>query len=348
MFGYSHKIVQQDLQSMVDTPLPWWQFQDKTVLVTGANAMLGTYTAYLFLYLARERGLRVKIVVLSRSLERTNILYQEFMNEPNFQVLHQDVTDAISYIGRIDYIFHFAGNASPYYINRDPVGILQSNLQGMFRIMELARDKEPEKVIFASTREVYGEVMGDSLKENTFGRLDPMDNRSCYPESKRAAESILRAYYLQYGVRGISVRIAHAYGPGMKTECDGRVMSDFIGCAVRGEDIILKSKGEAQRAFCYLTDAVLGLIQVALFGHIGEAYNLANETETMSILDIAQLICQLFPQKQIHVVIDENQLQAGYCNYARVALDTGKIEKIGFKPTVSLAEGIRRTISSFE
>lgn len=348
MFGYNHQIVQGDLRKMAEAPLPWWKFQDKTVLVTGANAMLGTYIAYLFLYLTREKGVRVKTVVLSRSLETTEKLYQEFMDEPYFQILHQDITEAISYIGRIDYIFHFAGNASPFYINADPVGVLQGNLQGMFRVMELSRDKEPEKVIFASTREVYGEVKGDALTENSFGRLDPMENRSCYPESKRAAESILRAYYLQYGVRGISVRIAHAYGPGMKIECDGRVMSDFIGCAVRGEDIILKSKGEALRAFCYLTDAILGLIQVALFGHIGEAYNLANETETMSIRDIAQLICQLFPQKQIHVVIDEEQSQAGYCNYARVALNTGKMEKIGFKPTVSLVEGIRRTISSFE
>ena len=348
MFAYHHPIVQQDLREMTQAALPWQQFDHKTVLVTGANSMLGTYTAYLFLYLAREKGMDVKTVVLTRSKEKTEELYRDFLEVPYFQMLHQDVTEPIVCSDAVDYIFHFAGNASPHFINTDPVGILQTNLLGMFSVMELARNAASEKVIFASTREVYGEVDASSLTETSFGKLDPMDNRSCYPESKRAAESILRCYHLQYGVRGISVRIAHAYGPGMKITSDGRVMADFIGCAVRGQNIEMKSKGDALRSFCYLTDAILGLIHVALFGEVGEAYNLSNETETLPIRVVAQQICQIAADKHIKVECAGNQSQAGYCKYPRVALDTSKIAHLGFTPKVTLADGLRRTILSFE
>lgn len=347
MFGYSNEVVQKDLQEMTQVPLQWFLFQNKTILVTGANSMLGTYVAYLFLYLAQTKGMNIKTVVLTRSLEKTRELYKEFLGQSYFDIICQDIVRPIQYVGRVDYIFHFAGNASPRFINSDPVGILQANLKGMFNVMELARDKEPERIIFASTREVYGAVDADILSETSFGRLDSMDDRSCYPESKRAAESILRSYYLQYGIKGISVRIAHSYGPGMKIENDGRVMADFIGDAVCRRDIVLKSTGDAVRAFCYITDAVLGLVQVVLYGMVGEAYNLANETEPMPIREVAQMICDSFPERKIRVIFAGGQPKTGYCNYPRVALDTSKIEALGFIPQIRLKEGIYRTIKSF-
>lgn len=347
MFGYNNHIVQADLQEITGTPIQWEEFQHKIILVTGANGMLATYLIYTFLYLVDKKGLDIKIIALSRSLEKTQELYAEFLNKPYFVILHQDICDPIEYNGRVDYIYHFAGNASPRFINSDPVGILQTNLKGMFNVMEFARDKEPERIIFASTREVYGAVDADVLSETSFGYLDSMDDRSCYPESKRAAESILRGYYLQYGIKGISVRIAHSYGPGMKIENDGRVMADFIGDAVCRRDIVMKSVGDAIRAFCYITDAVLGLVQVTLYGMVGEAYNLANETEPMPIREVAQMICDSFPERKIKVIFAGEQPKVGYCNYPRVALDTSKIEALGFTPKVGLKEGIYRTIKSF-
>lgn len=344
MFGYNNEIVQEDLKRMSDLTLQWHNFANKTILVTGANSMLGTYMAFLFLYLNERKHFNIKTVVLTRSIEKTKELFGDFLDKSYFEIIHQDITTPIKYIGKIDYIFHFAGNASPRYINSDPVGILQANLLGMFNVMEFSRDKEPQRVIFASTREVYGAVEAKSLSEDSFGYLDPMDNRSCYPESKRAAESIMRSYYLQYAINGISVRIAHCYGPGMKIENDGRVMADLIGDAVHKRNIVLKSSGDAIRSFCYLTDAIIGMIQISLYGKVGDAYNLANETEPISIKKLANMISKINSQE---IIYDTKQSHAGYCNYSRVELNTSKLEKLGFKPEITLFDGIKRTIMSF-
>lgn len=351
MFGYNNHIVQADLREITSTPIQWEEFQNKTILVTGANGMLATYLIYTFLYLVDKKGLDIKIVALSRSLDKTQELYAEFLDKPYFVILHQDICDPIEYKNRVDYIYHFAGNASPFYIKNDPVGIVKSNLLGTFNVMEFARDKVPLKVVFASTREVYGETSFSLLSENdSFGKINPLDNRSCYPESKRAAETILKSYFNQYRIKSVIARIAHCYGPGMKISNDGRVMSDFIYNAVNGQDIILMSDGNAVRSFCYINDAILGLLQITLCGCAGEAYNLANETEPMPIRDVAQLIACSFPEKNIKVKFtgEENRNKEGYCNYPRVALDVRKIEALGFTPQVKLKEGLLRTIKSFD
>lgn len=349
MFGYRNQIVQQDLREMSSVPVPWFRFDKKTVFITGANSMLGTYMAYLFLYLNEHLAVDVKTVVLSRSLDKTHDLFREFLDRDYFDIVHQDISSPIEYTGSADYIYHFAGNASPHFIKTDPVGILRSNLIGTFNVLDFAVAKNSSCVLFASTREVYGAVDGkEKLDESSFGYIDPMDDRSCYPESKRAAETILKSYCLQCGVPTVSVRIAHSYGPGMKTEGDGRVLSDFIGDALNGRDIVLRSSGDAVRAFCYITDSIIGLIYASLFGKCGEAYNLSNESEPISIREVAGLICSLFPERDINVRFECGGDHSGYCNYRRVGLDTGKLESLGFRPSVRLSDGILRTVKSFE
>lgn len=259
-----------------------------------------------------------------------------------FRMLTQDVCDAITYDGAVDYIFHLAGNASPHFINTDPVGIMKGNLLGTMNVLDWARVSGVAKVIFASTREVYGKnEEAELLDEQAYGTLDPQDDRSCYPESKRAAETLLRSYFLQYGIPYNIVRIAHSYGPTMRLENDGRVMADLMGDVVAGRDIVLKSSGEAVRAFLYVTDAVVGMFTVLFHGETAKAYNLANETEPVSIKDLAQLLAALREDRKIQVVVSEGG-QKGYCAYRRTALDTTAIAQLGWRPQVSLGEGIRR------
>ena len=348
MFGYINKVVQEDLRLMAEEHLDWHQFDGKTILVTGATGMLATYISYFLLYLKEEKGIDLKLLALCRTKSKAETIFIEFLNKPYFYLLLQDVCNPIQYDVNIDYIFHLAGNASPYFIKTDPVGIVKSNMIGTFNILELAREKHSSKVIFASTREVYGKnEEEDSLTETSFGTIDPLENRSCYPESKRAAETIFRSYFLQYGVKFNVLRIAHSYGPGMNLNSDGRVMADLMGNIVKGENIILKSTGEALRAFCYITDAVLGIFYATLKGEPGEAYNLANETEEISIRDLAQMLVSLRQDKALKVVFNIPETNTGYCNYKRVGLNTNKIEKLGWHPQVCLKAGCQRTLLSF-
>lgn len=346
--NYINPIAQEDLSQIYNVDLNWNTFNNKTILVTGATGMLATYISYFLLYLKEEKRIDLRLIALCRTKSKAENIFKEFLKKPYFTLLLQDVCEPILYEGNIDYIFHLAGNASPFFINTDPVGIVKSNMLGTFNILELAKEKKTSKVVFASTREVYGKnEKEDYLTETSFGTIDPMENRSCYPESKRAAETIFRSYFLQYGINFNALRIAHSYGPGMNLHCDGRVMADLMGNVVDGKNIELKSTGEALRAFCYITDAVTGIFYAALKGEPGEAYNLANETEEISIRDLAQMLISLRKDKDLKVVFNIPDTNIGYCNYKRVGLNTNKLEKLGWQPKVSLKEGCQRTIQSF-
>lgn len=348
MFEYKNMVVQEDLKQMAEEHLDWHQFDGKTILVTGATGMLATYISYFLLFLKEEKDIDLRLLALCRTKSKAETIFKRFLNKPYFYLLLQDVCEPIQYDGNIDYIFHLAGNASPYFINSDPVGIVKSNMIGTFNILELAKEKNTTKVLFASTREVYGKnEKEESLTETSFGAIDPMENRSCYPESKRAAETIFRSYFLQYGINFNALRIAHSYGPGMNLHSDGRVMADLMGNVVDGKDIELKSTGEALRAFCYISDAVTGIFYAALKGEPGEAYNLANETEEISIRDLAQMLVSLRKDKDLKVVFNIPETNTGYCNYKRVGLNTLKIESLGWKPRTKLNMGIKRTLDSF-
>ena len=260
MFSYNNSVVQNDLESICHASIPWFNLVGKRILVTGANGMIATYLIYTLMYFIQKYDMDIKVIALSRNKQKSERLFGNFLNNSHFILLIQDVCKPIDYTGKVDYVFHFAGNASPYFIQNDPVGIMKSNLLGMINVLEVAREKEVEKVIFASTREVYGKNEIDNLlSEDSFGYINCLDNRSCYPESKRAAESLCKSYYLQYGINFNTVRIAHAYGPGMKLDNDGRVMADFIKCIVDNQNIVLKSTGESLRAFCYVNALVSGI-----------------------------------------------------------------------------------------
>lgn len=341
------EVIIEDLQRMSETSLPWQELDGKTVLVTGATGMLASYVAWLLLYLREHQGIQINVVALCRNQQKAEQYFGAHIGKPYFHLLLQDVCDPINYEGEIDYVFHLAGHASPHFINTDPVGIMKSNLLGTLHVLELAKAKQSTKVVFASTREVYGKNEEAALlDEKAFGSLDPLEARSCYPESKRASESLLMSYWQQYQVPFNTVRIAHSYGPTMTFDNDGRVMADLLGDAIAGRDIVLKSQGDAIRSFVYVTDAVLGLFTVLFAGEPGQAYNLANETEPIAIKDLAHLIASMKAGIRVIHDIPKDSLK-GYCNYRRTALDTTSLERLGWHPQVTLKSGLRRVFHKF-
>lgn len=347
---FENKIIQEDMAFMQQELSGMEQFKNKTVLITGANGMLATYLTYFFMYLNQESDYDTTVLALVRNEQKAWERFGAFKEDPRFQLLVQDVCEEITYDKEIDYIFHLAGNASPRFILEDPVGIIEANTIGTMNMMNLARKANTKRVLYASTREVYGKVDSELtwITEEDFGVLDPTERRSCYPESKRMAESMIQSYYHQYGVDSVIVRIAHSYGPGMIIDNDGRVMADFISDVVHGRDIVLKSTGDAIRAFCYITDAVCAMLAAVLNGKPGEAYNIANETEPLPIREVAQLLVGLFPERGLKVVFDiPKEMSLGYSKMGRTALSTKKIEAIGGAPKVSLEKGLKRTLESF-
>lgn len=348
MFGYNNSIVQDDLRLMVDALKQWDSLKDKTILVTGATGMLATYITYLLCYLNKERNYNLRVIALCRTKSKAEKLFHPFLKERWFSLLCQDICAPINTCASVDYIFHLAGNASPYFIKNDPVGIIKSNLVGTYNIAEFACRNKLQNMVFASTREIYGRNEDvPMLAEDNYGVVNPLENRACYPESKRAAETLLHSYWLQYQIPSCIVRIAHCYGPGMKLRDDGRVMADLLSNVIEGENIVLNSNGSAERAFCYITDAVIAMFLILFNGESGKAYNVANETEPISIRELAELLVGFYKDKQLKVVLKIPEITSGvYCNYRRSGLNTTELEKLGWKPKVCLQEGLIKTIKS--
>lgn len=350
MFLYEKDVVRKDMEELVNLKyVPFEKLKGKAVLVTGATGMLAYYFTMALMHLNLTRDYKIKVIALVRNKAKAEDKFSGFLQNEYFEILAQDVCDEINYDGDVDYIFHAAGACSPYFIKNNPTGIISANTQGTVNVLELAKKKNVTNIVYPSTREIYGKVEGvEFIKETDMGVFDPMEARSCYPESKRIAETILKSYEVQFGIPFTVLRIAHSYGPGMIIDSDGRVMSDFISDAVNSRNIVMKSDGMALRAFCYVTDAVGAIFLAMLEGERGSVYNLANETEPTPIRDVAQMLCDLFPERNIKVIFEIAQNTGAYCNYARVGLDTAKLEALGWKPQVKLIDGLRRTVVSFD
>ncbi len=345
MINYTSPAVADDLKILYQASVNWELLKNKTILVTGSTGMLASWFTFMLMYLNEHENFGMKLLLLARN---RNKLKQVFGNESDYMnFLVQDVCDKITVQTEIDYIFHAAGAASPYSILNDPAGIALANTLGTINVLELARKTNTQKVLFTSTREVYGKVEGkDMTTENDMGIIDPLDSRSCYPESKRMAETLLKSYSIQHQINFNTLRIAHVYGPGMQLENDGRIMADLLTDALTQKNIHLKSDGTAVRAFCYITDAVEAIFRVLTEGKNNEAFNIANESEPVTILELARLIQSAAGNDNKVFVKNEKVPVPGYCNYKRVKLDTSKTESLGWRPKVLLSEGIYRTIKS--
>lgn len=343
--NYKNDIVQGDLKYISNEPLEFNFLRNKIVLVTGANGMIATYLIYFFMLLNDTYEMNIKIFVLSRNKNELENRFLKGSNRKDIIPLIQDVCEKISINEKIDYIFHMASSANPDNIVNNPIGIIKSNIYGTFNVLELAKKKNAE-VIFTSTREIYGK-MPESIqfiKEKDMGSLNCFEGRACYPESKRMAETILINYYLQYGVKFKNLRIAHVYGPGMKIENDGRIMSDMIYDVVKHKDIVLKSDGMAKRAFCYVTDAISAILYIMTKGKVCESYNISNETEEITIKELAEKLANKYG---LNVKYEIQENKRAYTNFKRVGLDNSKLEELGWKPKVKLMDGIDRTVRSF-
>lgn len=350
MISYSNSIVQRDLQTIIsDHSIAWEKLNQKSVLITGANSMLATYMIYTLAYLNQIEDRNITIIASARNLEKAKLRFKDLVEDDKIILIQHDVNETLVYEGKVDFIVHAASNASPHFILTDPVGIIKANTLGTLNLLEFAKTKATENFLFMSTREIYGKAIQEVIDEEAYGAFDILESRACYPESKRMAETLLRSFSDQYQLPYTIARLAHVYGPGMEVANDGRIMSDLIHNVLLSEDIILKSDGSAERAFCYLSDATTALFLILLNGENGQAYNIANEDEPIMIRDLAKLLVETFPTKGLKVVFDiPQETSKAYSKMGRTRLSTKKLEAIGWQRQVSLKEGLIKTVEGFE
>lgn len=338
-------VILNDLREICASPLiDWHRFAGKRVLVTGASGMLPSYVVLSLLEADTLHSLGLSVTAQVRNASKARDAFGQWADDSRLTILQQDVCEEYKDFPHVDFIVHAASQASPKYYSKDPVGTLMANVKGTANVLELARRESCESVLFFSSAEVYGTSPDLLISEDSYGKVDPVSVRSCYAESKRMGEQMCSAYNLQYGTHAKSVRPFHTYGPNMKLD-DGRVFADFVNDIVNGRDIVLRSTGEARRAFCYVTDATTAFIKVLLDGVDGTPYNVGNPDGEISVGDLASLLVSVRPElglKRVFDIDEKDRVTAGAVKC--VLPDVSRMKSLGWQPSVGIREGFTRVI----
>ena len=336
----------EDLENIADSDIRWEKLRDKTVMVTGASGMIGTYAVGTLLHLNDTRHLGVKVLGVVRNAKK---IPDDIRQHPDFQTVVHDVTQPFALEGGVDYIIHAASPASPLIMKDKPVETIAANTLGTFYTLALAKEKGAQGYLYISSREIYGQPSPEQefFYEDTYGFVDPLNARSCYPEGKKAAETMCVSYRQEYGVNAAIARLAHTYGPFMSID-DGRVQADFLRNVLLGENIVLKSQGTAVRTYTYIADAMDGLFRVLLNGE-DIVYNIGDENGKVSIRELAELLVGLRPEAHLRLVFDipEGGTQ-GTAPFTAGILSSGRIRAIGWQPRYTVAQGFERTLQFLE
>lgn len=346
-----NNIIREDIESILQAPVPWERFRGRTVLIAGATSMLASYMVYTLAELQRRNpDYNLHLVLGVRNREKALRMFGEIVSRPEVTLWIADMGGLFQYAGHADYIIHAAGLGSSHFFLAQPVQVALPNIVGTWQLLELARREKAKGFLFFSSGAVYGKLEGvREVCEQDDGLLLPTDVRSCYGESKRMGENLCADYASQYQVPACSVRISHTYGPTMDLS-DSRVFCEFVRNIVHNEDIAMKSDGTAVRAFCYLSDATVAFFFILLSGKGGEAYNMCNNEGLCSIHGLARMLCDLFPEKNLRVVRQERAAHDMYAEDKTATtplVNCDKLHELGWHPSVGLAEGFERTVRSF-
>ncbi len=303
----------------------------KRILVTGGAGFLGSHVCDRLI----ARGDEVICVDNLFTGRRANIL--RLLEHRSFEFIRHDVCD--KQILEVDEVYHLACPASPIHYQRNPVQTIRTCVQGTLNVLELAREVRA-KVLIASTSEVYGEPHEHPQTEAYWGNVNPVGPRACYDEGKRCAESLAVSYARQYGVGVRIARIFNTYGPRMH-EHDGRVVSNFVLQALRDEPITMFGSGQQTRSFCYVSDLVDGFLRL-MSSDVADPVNLGNPEE-VSMMELATRIVEMTGSRSqmsfLPLPTDDPSRRCPDTTRARTLL--------GWEPSVSLRDGLQKTIGDF-
>ena len=330
------------------------RLRDKTILVVGATGLIGGCIIDVLMQNPRRC---YHVVAAGRNRERAKHKFAAYWETEGFAFAEIDVTlpmrdnllgeafgNAYEQLQHPDYIIDAASNASPNFFRQKPVEVMKANINGVSNLLEYGLDYGMKRMVYISSGEIYGEGDGSEFTEKSSGYVDCASVRACYPSSKRAAETLCMSYGEEYGADVVIARLSHTYGPGF-TESDNRVYAQFIRNVLNGEDIVLKSKGEAYRSWLYVVDAAHAILRLLLDGEKGNAYNVAHSESNISIRQLAELIARKAHRKVVFDIPDD-ALQGNTTPITKATFNTDKLKALGWKPLFGVEEGFDHTIKA--
>ena len=302
-------------------------------LVTGGAGFIGSHLCERLL----SDGNEVLCLDNFFTGRRENILH--LLDNRRFELLRHDVTEPI--LLEVDQIYNLACPASPVHYQYNPVKTVKTNVMGTINMLGLAK-RVRARILQASTSEVYGDPLVHPQTEDYWGNVNPIGLRSCYDEGKRLAETLMTDYHRQNKVDIRIARIFNTYGPRM-LENDGRVVSNFIVQALRGEPLTLYGEGQQTRSFCYVEDLIEGLVRLMNVDGLHEPVNLGNPGE-FTIMQLAEEVIKACESKSgfsyLPLPADDPRQRKPDITRAQAAL--------GWNPTIPLRDGLKRTVEDFK
>ncbi len=323
--------------------LPWEKLSGFNILVTGATGLIGS--TLVDVLLSRE-NCDYHVYACGRNLERAERLFSNHKYNEFFHFLQHDISLPIDSDISFHYIIHCASGAAPVAFFQSPVEVMKANILGVDNLLTYGKSHSLKRMLYVSSGEVYGEGDGRTFSEEYSGYVNPISPRSCYPSSKRAAETLCVSYMAEYDMDVVIARPCHVYGPHF-TESDNRVCAQFIRNVVKGEDIVMKSTGEQFRSWCYVVDTVSALLYVLMKGESGEAYNIADASSNITIKELAQVIADSGGLKVVMELPAGTGLQ-GNNPVTKSLFSTTKIEQLGWKIEGAMKEKMERTIEEYK
>ncbi len=306
----------------------------KTVFIDGGAGFLGSHMCDLLL----EKG--YKVICVDNFITGSPKNIGHLKSNPNFKFIEHDITKPIYVADDIDYVLHFASPASPIDFDKIPIQIAKVGSLGTHNALGLAKAKDAV-FLFTSTSECYGDPKVNPQPESYNGNVSTTGPRSCYDESKRFGEALTMAYNRIHGLKTRIVRIFNTYGPRMRKN-DGRVVPAFINQCLEGKPITIFGKGSQTRSFCYVSDQVEGIYKLMLSEEIMPT-NIGNPDE-MTILDFAKKVVEMTGSSS---KLEFMPLPQHDPKVRRPDISKAK-EVLGWKPKVSLEEGLKKTIEWFK
>ncbi|MFA6238829.1 MAG: UDP-glucuronic acid decarboxylase family protein [Bacteriovorax sp.] len=306
----------------------------KNILVTGGAGFIGSHLCERLIAEGHN------VICLDNLFTGSKQNIAHLLDHKNFEFVRHDIVDP--YKAEVDEIYNLACPASPVHYQHNPIKTIKTNVLGTINMLGLAK-RIGAKILQASTSEVYGDPKVHPQTEDYWGNVNPIGVRSCYDEGKRVSETLCFDYHRQNNVKIKVIRIFNTYGPRMHPE-DGRVVSNFIVQALKGQDITVYGKGQQTRSFCYVDDLVEGMMRTMNTddSFVGPV-NLGNPGE-FTILELAQKIIDLTKSKSnLHYL----PLPPDDPTQRKPNISLAK-EKLNWDPTIQLDEGLKKTINYFD
>lgn len=331
---------------IADGNIPWHKLQDSTILITGTTGLIGLAIVR-SLFAANEKfNLGLKIIGLARNEEKGKSLAEKY----KVTFCKHNISEPITLLESVDYIFHCAAVTSSKEMVSNPVGVIETALKGTEKVLALANEKQVISMVNISSMEVYGitSPLLSEVTERDLGYIDIEKPRSCYPESKRMCELLCNCWHSQYGIPVKSARLAQTFGAGTPKD-DTRIFAQFARSAIAGENIVLHTEGKSSGNYCYITDVVRGLFLLLLKGENGQAYSIANPAASMTIREMAELVASKVSGGKISVVvkIPDDIKSRGYAPEVTMRLNSDKLKRLGWNPKYGLEDMYKRMIDDW-